>query len=91
MPLKYLDLHSCQNVSDLTPLKGMPLTFLRLTVCKKVSDLSPLEGMKLVNFHPPPTVSKGLDVVRTMSSLAIINDKPAAQFWKEYDAAKGKK
>ena len=90
MPLNKLGLRACEEVKDLSPLKQLPLTWLHMETCKKVTDLSPLEGMKLEYIYLPPTVSKGLDVLRTMSSLKTISDRPAAQFWKEHDAAKGK-
>ena len=68
----------------------MALTSFAMKNCEDVVDLAPLDGMKLETISLLPTVSKGLDVVRAMSSLKTIDDRPAAEFWKEYDAAKGK-
>jgi hypothetical protein len=81
MPLTSLSLDGCGQVRDLTPLAGMPLTSLNLT---------PLAGMPLTSLDlrycpadPAP--------VRGIKTLKTINDKPAEEFWKEYDARqKGK-
>ena len=66
-------------MTDLSPLKGMPLPLLSLLGCPKVKDLGLLRGMP------------GLDVVRNMSRLTTIDNKPAAQFWKEHDAKQPRK
>jgi len=42
-----LDFSNCQQVRDLSPLKGMPLNSLDLSSCSSVEDLSPLKGMPL--------------------------------------------
>jgi hypothetical protein len=76
----------------LSPLKGMPLESLILTA-SYVTDLSPLEGMNLNHFSfTPQNITKGIDVVRRMRSLKII-DGPIYgkqfspdEFWKKYDA-----
>jgi hypothetical protein len=91
MKLTSLNLYVCYQVRDLTPLKGMPLTTLHLQSCPQVRDLTPLAGMKLAGLYLPPKVDAGMDVVRKMTSLQTIDGKPAAQFWKEYDAKKAGK
>lgn len=40
----------CEQVNDLTPLKGMPLTSLNLYHCVGLRDFSPLAGMKLTRL-----------------------------------------
>jgi serine/threonine protein kinase len=90
MRLVSLDL-SETNVQDLSPLKGMPLTFLHLYGCDGVEDLSPLEGAELSDVFLPPHVAKGMDAIRRMKSLKKINNQPADEFWKNYDAAEAKK
>jgi hypothetical protein len=72
----------------LSPLTGISLTVLHLTGCTKVVDLTPLEGMKLEVISLPPMVTKGLDVLRNMSSLKNIDTKPPAQFWREQELKK---
>jgi len=91
MKLTYLMLHSCSQVSNLAPLTGMPLTEMNLGSCQKVTDLEPLQGMKLEGITLPPTVNKGLDIVRNMNSLKTIDGKPAAQFWNEHNVRKAGK
>ena len=73
-------------VNDLTPLQGMPLTLLEVRATS-VRDLTPLKGMKLTNLWlDPARITKGMDMIRIMPSLATLNDLPAAEFWKKYDA-----
>jgi hypothetical protein len=88
MLLTTLDLQGCAQVQDLSPLQGMPLTSLNLRACAQVQDLTPLQGLKLETIFLPPKVTRGMDVLRNMSSLKTIQGKPAAEFWKEYDARK---
>jgi serine/threonine protein kinase/Leucine-rich repeat (LRR) protein len=84
MRLETLDCASTQ-VSDLSPLKGMPLTYL---VCggTKVTDLTPLRGMPLkllgCDFQP----ERDTALLRSLTTLKSINQKPAAEFWKEVEA-----
>ncbi len=97
LPLQGMSLTflSCGHteVSDLSPLRGMPLTSLECYVTQ-VSDLSPLHGMKLSNVtFTPKNITKGLDVIRHMTSLKSIaldsadnNKFPPDEFWKKYDA-----
>jgi hypothetical protein len=43
--------------------------------------------MKLTSLYfSPRTVKTGMDVLRRMRTLKTINDLPAAEFWKKYDA-----
>jgi formylglycine-generating enzyme required for sulfatase activity len=79
-------------VSDLTPLQGLKLRWLAM-VNNQVSDLSPLRGMELNAIGlTPKNISKGMDILRDMTSLKTIGvgfDKakylPAAAFWERYD------
>lgn len=81
MPLTYLYCGGTP-VSDLTPLTGMPLTTL---LCKesKVTDLAPLKGMPLEELACDFKPERDTEIVRSLKTLKKINDKPAAQFWKE--------
>ena len=56
-----------------------------------VTDLTPLKGMSLqVLAFEPETITKGLDVVRSMGSIRLIGTrdfrlmKPDV-FWRKYD------
>jgi hypothetical protein len=56
MPIAWLDLQGCSNVTDLLPLKGAPLT--RLTIeGTSVKDLSPLKGAPLRYLNGPDGVT----------------------------------
>lgn len=74
------------EVRDLSPLKGMLLTTLNLFPCRQVRDPSLLKGMPLTNIHLPLDVDRGMNELRSIKTLATINDMPADDFWKKYDA-----
>jgi len=91
MRLSYLDVAST-DVSDVSPLRGMPLRHLDISAWgkAKITDLRPLEGMRLEHLRfKPSQVERGIEVIRAMKSLRTINDKPAEEFWREYDARRG--
>jgi eukaryotic-like serine/threonine-protein kinase len=71
-------------VSDLSPLAGMPLTSLNL-LGAKVTDLSPLKGMRLKELRCDFRRERDAALLRALTTLERINDKPAADFWKEVD------
>ncbi len=88
LPLTDLSLYSSE-ISDLSLLEGMPLESLNIQVVDsdKISDLTPLKGMKLKHLvFDADTVTRGMDVIRTMKSLEEINRMPADEFWRKYDA-----
>jgi serine/threonine protein kinase/tetratricopeptide (TPR) repeat protein len=87
------------EVKDLSPLCGMPLTKLKLHGCANVTDLSPIAGAKeLIHLILPPN-AKDIEFLRSFPKLQRLSfdedqnnyspDKTAAEFWKEYDRAKG--
>ncbi len=84
LKLTYLDL-AWSQVSDLSPLRDMELTILGCWYTP-VSDLSPLKNMPLksvnCDFHP----WRDTELLRSIPTLTKINEKPAADFWKEVDA-----
>ncbi len=53
MPLTFLGLQGCDQVTDLTPLRGMPLTRLSLQQCYSVTSLTPLRDTKLTSLWLP--------------------------------------
>jgi hypothetical protein len=72
---------------DQTPLQGLPRVFLDLSDTRS-SDLTPLTGMRLPELHVTPAqITQGMEVVRAMPSLVMINALPAAAFWQQWDAA----
>jgi hypothetical protein len=71
-------------VADLSPLGGMRLTHLGLRG-SRVSDLSLLKGMPLKVLRCDFRPERDAEVVRSLTTLQLINDKPAAAFWKEVD------
>jgi Leucine-rich repeat (LRR) protein len=81
MPLTALGL-SHTPVSDLSPLAGMPLAGLDM-LSAKVTDLSPLKGMQLKALRCNFERERDAALLRSLTTLERINDKPAVDFWKE--------
>jgi serine/threonine protein kinase len=73
-------------VEDISVLAGMPLTVLW---CQntKIADLSPLRGAPLRELRCDFMMLRDGDVLRSIRSLARINDLPAATFWKKASLA----
>jgi serine/threonine protein kinase/Leucine-rich repeat (LRR) protein len=69
------------QVADLSPLAGMPLTSLQCWGTK-ISDLTPLAGMPLENLKCDFDPARDARFLRSIKTLKMINDKPAAEFWK---------
>lgn len=89
-----LDISGCEGISSLAPLMGMPLATLDLTGCRNITDLAPLTDLPLAslqldNRYHIEAGTQGLRALRSMTSLAKINGKPAEQFWEEYDSQAG--
>ncbi len=84
MPLTWLKFRDVP-VSDLSPLKNKKL---HLLWCQntKVTDLSVLRGMPLAELWCDFKPERDADILRGIPTLKTINDKPAAEFWKEVDA-----
>ncbi len=87
-PLKDMKLTGLQcgstRIADLSPLQGMPLTGL-LCVSTQVSELSPLRGMPLTRLSCDFKSFRDTELLRSIKTLTMINDKSAADFWKEVD------
>jgi tetratricopeptide (TPR) repeat protein len=89
-PIAYLYVHGTR-VRNLGPLQGMPL---RILCCHetRVTDLTPLRGMQLeIAIVPVRQITKGMNVLRDMSSLKHIGDSwfrqlAPQEFWRRYDA-----
>ncbi|MBI3863280.1 MAG: protein kinase [Planctomycetia bacterium] len=88
-PLKGMNLTNLNisntPVSDLSPLQGMPLTIVHVNNTP-VSDLSPLKEMPLKHLKCDFNLHRDSDILRSIKTLETINDKPAAEFWKNVDA-----
>jgi len=85
MPLRDLFLNRTK-VSDLTPLRRLPLELLVITETP-VEDITPLKDLALKWFYfDSKRVSIGVDVLRNMKSLQLINGYPPSKFWPQYEA-----
>jgi len=94
LSLESLDL-SGTPVTDLSPISGMT-SLKRLNIARSaVTDVTPLEGLRLqrIILHPGK-ITKGLDVVRNMTSLRHMHVEmqprpsdflPPAVFWRLYE------
>lgn len=80
MPLKKLYLPN--DVSDISPLRGMDYLIYLCMFSRNVTDVSPLAGMKLEVLNIDiDSVTNGLDVIRDMKSLRKINNRSPTIFW----------
>jgi hypothetical protein len=70
-------------VSDLTPLQGLGLKDLNIQGTQ-VNDLSPIKKLPLQKLQLDYRAAHE-DFVRSFKGLESINNKPAADFWKEVD------
>jgi Leucine-rich repeat (LRR) protein/tRNA A-37 threonylcarbamoyl transferase component Bud32 len=82
MPLTSLVLHDTP-VADLSPLRRTGK--LQKLDCQDtdVSDLSPLVGLPLRELQCDFRRSRDTGVLRAVPTLQTVNDRPAAQFWRE--------
>ncbi len=97
MPITFLHLAGTK-VADLSALRGMPLQSLRLHDCSEITDLSPLADASSLQRLTLPPNAKNFEFLRSLRRIEKISfeespttslpDKTAAEFWKEYDAAK---
>jgi tRNA A-37 threonylcarbamoyl transferase component Bud32 len=69
--------------SDLTPLRGLDLTELSIRNIP-AKDLSPLKGLALKSLRLDYRADRE-EFLRSFTGLERINDKPAADFWKEVE------
>jgi Leucine-rich repeat (LRR) protein len=87
-PLKKLPLSSLNTsftlLTNLSPLRGMPLTHLHCPLMK-VTDFSPLKGLYLKELSFDFKPERDTEILRSIKTLETINDKPAAEFWKEVE------
>jgi len=81
VPLTQLSIAGCP-VSELSPLKGTPLVLLW---CDKtpIADLSLLKEMPLKHLQCEFKPFRDTELLRSIKTLETINNKPAAEFWKE--------
>jgi len=73
------------QVSDLSPLRGMPLLLLNCDAAS-IMDFSPLENMPLKELRLDFKPERDTELLRSIKTLETINEKPAAEFWKEVEA-----
>ncbi len=91
MPLTKVWMVGCSGFADLAIFRDAPLEGLSIIECPLVRDLSPLAGkpLRLLSFSMGPDLA-GLDGLRGLPGSLVINDLPAAEFWRRYDAGKAK-
>ena len=82
----YLDNTPVTSLEPICAGKGRHVVYLSI-LNTEITDLSPLDGHPLVDLcFSPGKVFRGVDSVRRLKTLQRINDLPAAEFWKRYDA-----
>jgi hypothetical protein len=72
------------RVADLSPLREMKLVKFDYREAP-VQDISPLRGMPLEEVSCDYEPARDEAVLRGLTTLKVINDQPAADFWKAID------
>ncbi len=83
-PLKVLAIDATR-VKNLDPVKGARLTRFYYTATS-ISGISVLRGMPLEEVTCDFKVGRDAAILRSITTIKTINDKPATDFWKEFDA-----
>ena len=84
MPLTCLVIRDTA-VRDISALKDMKLTVLDM-IGAPVADLSPLTNMPLIHMmFTEKAVTNGLDGLRNIPTLKLINKMTPEDYWKDYD------
>ena len=73
------------DVSDLSPVRDLRLTEI-LCDRTKIVDLSPLKNMPLKSLTCDFVPERDSEILRSIKTMERINEKSAAEFWKEVDA-----
>lgn len=73
------------QVSDISALSRTPLTTLDVSETA-ITDLSPLKNLTLEWLRCDFKHERDADLLRSLKTLLIINEKPVSEFWKEVDA-----
>ena len=68
-------------ITDLTPLRGLSIDNLNIRATH-VTDLDPIKGLPLKRLRLDYRADRA-EFLRSFTSLEIINDRPADQFWKD--------
>lgn len=88
---------ACDNtaVSDLSPLQGKANLQILSITNTAVLSLEPLKGLTALRDlqFSPERITHGMEVIRQMPSLRVINGMKPTEFWRKYDAGEfnGKK
>jgi eukaryotic-like serine/threonine-protein kinase len=84
LPLRYLDI-SNTPVENLEPLRRLQLEDLRIAGTNVV-DLAPLADLRLKDLHGDFQPERDAPVLRSIKTLAFVNDLPIDLFWNREDA-----
>lgn len=86
MKLKVLNVYGTP-VKDLSPLTGMPIELLRIGGTK-ASDYSVLKEMPLKDLGLDFKPERDTELLKSITTLETINEKPVDEFWKEVEPKK---
>lgn len=70
--------------NNLSPLAGMPIELLQIGGTT-ASDFSVLKDMPLKDLGLDFKPERDTELLRSLTTLETINEKPVADFWKEVD------
>lgn len=86
-PLPRLGLNNLKQLSEINAVRGMPLVAFGILGCPLVTDLTPLLDCPKLQELDVDGYPAYLEPLRGMK-LKTINQKPAAEYWAEWDKAK---
>jgi Leucine-rich repeat (LRR) protein len=80
------------RISSIEFLRGMPLDIVSVGGCKSLTDISTLAECPTLKRATFPRGARGIELLRKLPKIEAIGygsgaEKPAAQFWAEFDAA----
>ncbi len=85
MPLRSLEIHG-NPISDLSPLANSPMEYLNIYKTA-ITDWSPIKTMphlKMISFDFDK--ERDSEILRSVKTLEIINERPADDFWKSIES-----
>lgn len=75
------------QLNDISALSRMPLTTLDISETA-IADLSPIKNLTLEWLRCDFKRERDTDLLRSIKTLLIVNEKPVIEFWKEVEAGR---
>jgi hypothetical protein len=84
LPLRALSVTGC-SIKSVAPLRKLTtLQSLAMDRCLELHDLTPLAGLRLEEIRLPPQVTVGMEVIRNMPGLQVVDGISAPRYWQHF-------